>query len=41
MCLARFVEAGVFVWPLRNIIYLTPAFMTDEEDLKHLTRAVL
>ena len=36
----RFVEAGVFVRPFRNIVYLTPAFTIGEEDLKRLTGAV-
>ena len=29
----RFIEAGVFVRPIRNIVYLTPAFTIGEEDL--------
>jgi adenosylmethionine-8-amino-7-oxononanoate aminotransferase len=37
----RFIEAGVFVRPLRNIVYLTPAFTIGEEDLERLTRAVI
>jgi adenosylmethionine-8-amino-7-oxononanoate aminotransferase len=37
----RFVEAGVFVRPFRNIVYLTPAFTISEEDLHRLTGAVL
>jgi adenosylmethionine---8-amino-7-oxononanoate aminotransferase len=37
----RFIEAGVFVRPFRNIVYLTPAFTIGEEDLERLTRAVI
>jgi adenosylmethionine---8-amino-7-oxononanoate aminotransferase len=37
----RFVEAGVFVRPFRNIVYLTPAFTIGEEDLHRLTGAVV
>jgi adenosylmethionine-8-amino-7-oxononanoate aminotransferase len=36
----RFVEAGVFVRPFRDIVYLTPAFTISEEDLSRLTGAV-
>jgi adenosylmethionine-8-amino-7-oxononanoate aminotransferase len=38
---ARFIEAGVWVRPFRNIVYLTPAFTIDESDLKRLTDAVV
>ena len=38
---ARFVEAGVFVRPFGNIIYLTPAFTIRPEDLEALTGAVV
>ena len=37
----RFVEAGVFVRPFRNIVYLTPAFTIGEDDLHRLTGAVV
>ena len=37
----RFIEAGVFVRPIRNIVYLTPAFTIGEEDLHHLTGTVV
>jgi adenosylmethionine---8-amino-7-oxononanoate aminotransferase len=37
----RFVAAGVFVRPFRNIVYLTPALTIGEEDLKRLTDAVM
>jgi len=37
----RFIEAGVFVRPIRNIVYLTPAFTIGEEDLERLTGAVV
>jgi len=38
---ARFVEAGVWVRPFRNIVYLTPAMTIDADDLARLTRAVV
>jgi adenosylmethionine-8-amino-7-oxononanoate aminotransferase len=37
----RFIEAGVFVRPFRNIVYLTPAFTISEEELACLTGAVV
>ncbi|WP_026606918.1 adenosylmethionine--8-amino-7-oxononanoate transaminase [Methylocapsa acidiphila] len=37
----HFVEAGVWVRPFRNIVYLTPAFTIDEADLKRLTDAIV
>jgi adenosylmethionine-8-amino-7-oxononanoate aminotransferase len=37
----RFVEAGVWVRPFRNIVYLTPAFTISAADLKRLTDAVV
>ena len=37
----KFVEAGVWVRPFNNIVYLTPAFTIDESDLTKLTSAVL
>ena len=37
----RFVEAGVFVRPFRNIVYLTPAFTIGQDDLHRLTSAVV
>ncbi len=36
----RFVEAGVFIRPFRNIVYLTPALTIGEDDLDMLTGAV-
>ena len=38
---ARFVEAGVWVRPFGNIVYLTPAFTIDPDDLAVLTRTVV
>jgi adenosylmethionine-8-amino-7-oxononanoate aminotransferase len=38
---ARFVEEGVFVRPFGSIVYLTPAFTIEEEELARLTRAVV
>ncbi len=38
---ARFVELGVFVRPIGNVIYLTPAFTISADDLKMLTDAVV
>lgn len=36
----RLVEAGVWVRPFGNVVYLTPALTIGEEDLATLTRAV-
>ncbi len=38
---ARFVEEGVFIRPFRNIIYLTPAFTIDANDIEKLCGAVM
>ncbi|HLG88462.1 MAG TPA: adenosylmethionine--8-amino-7-oxononanoate transaminase [Alphaproteobacteria bacterium] len=38
---ARFVEAGVWLRPFGNIVYLTPAFTIDMEDLTRLTDTVV
>jgi adenosylmethionine---8-amino-7-oxononanoate aminotransferase len=37
----RFIDAGVFVRPFGSIIYLTPSFTIDPEDLAKLTAAVV
>ena len=37
----RFLELGVFIRPFGRIIYLTPAFTIEPEDLQHLTQAVV
>jgi adenosylmethionine-8-amino-7-oxononanoate aminotransferase len=37
---ASLVEAGVWVRPFRNIVYLTPAFTISDEDLHHLTSSI-
>jgi adenosylmethionine---8-amino-7-oxononanoate aminotransferase len=37
----RFVEAGVWLRPFGRIVYLTPAFTIDEDDLGRLTDAVV
>jgi len=37
---ARFAEAGVFVRPMGKVVYLTPAFVIDDDDLARLTGAV-
>jgi adenosylmethionine-8-amino-7-oxononanoate aminotransferase len=36
----RLVEAGVFVRPFGNVVYLTPALTIAEDELATLTRAV-
>ena len=36
----RFVEAGVWVRPFGDVVYLTPAMTIDAEDLAFLMRAV-
>jgi adenosylmethionine-8-amino-7-oxononanoate aminotransferase len=41
MLRSKFVEQGVFVRPFGNIIYLTPAFTIDPDDLARLTSAVV
>jgi len=38
---ARFIEQGVFVRPIGNVIYLTPAFTITYDELKTLTNAVV
>jgi adenosylmethionine---8-amino-7-oxononanoate aminotransferase len=37
----RFVEEGVFIRPIGNIVYLTPAFTISVAELKVLTDAVI
>ena len=37
----QFVEAGVWVRPFGNIVYVTPAFTIDEGDLARLTDALI
>lgn len=38
---AHFVEHGVFIRPIGNIIYLTPAFTIASDELKTLTDAIV
>ena len=38
---ARFIEAGVWVRPFADIVYLTPALTIDDADLARLTDALL
>jgi adenosylmethionine-8-amino-7-oxononanoate aminotransferase len=38
---ARFVEEGVFIRPIGNIIYLTPAFTIADDELNTLTDAIV
>ncbi|MBX6329784.1 MAG: adenosylmethionine--8-amino-7-oxononanoate transaminase [Pseudolabrys sp.] len=38
---ARFLELGVFIRPLENVIYLTPAFTITPDELGRLTEAVV
>jgi adenosylmethionine-8-amino-7-oxononanoate aminotransferase len=38
---ARFVEEGVFVRPFGRIIYLTPCFTIEPQDLSRLTTAIV
>ena len=38
---ARFVDAGVWVRPFGDIVYVTPAFTIDEDDLTRLTDALI
>ena len=37
----RFVEAGVWVRPFGDIVYVTPALTIDEGDLARLTDALI
>ncbi len=37
----QFVDRGVFIRPLGNVIYLTPAFTIGEDELSQLTDAVI
>jgi adenosylmethionine-8-amino-7-oxononanoate aminotransferase len=37
----RFIEAGVWVRPFRNIVYVAPALNIDPEDLSKLTAAIV
>ena len=41
MIRGRFIELGVFVRPIGNVIYLTPAFTISPDELDTLTRAVV
>jgi adenosylmethionine---8-amino-7-oxononanoate aminotransferase len=38
---ARFIELGVFVRPIGNVIYLTPAFTIPADELETLTSVVV
>lgn len=38
---AQFVEEGVFIRPFGNVIYLTPAFTIEPDDLSTLTGAIV
>ncbi len=35
-----FVESGVWVRPFNKLVYLMPAYIMDDADIEHLTRAV-
>jgi adenosylmethionine-8-amino-7-oxononanoate aminotransferase len=37
----RFAEAGCWIRPLRNVVYLTPALTIGEEDLEKLTSTIV
>jgi adenosylmethionine-8-amino-7-oxononanoate aminotransferase len=37
----HFIEQGVFIRPIGNIVYLTPAFTISSDELKTLTDAVV
>ncbi|MBS0333037.1 MAG: adenosylmethionine--8-amino-7-oxononanoate transaminase, partial [Proteobacteria bacterium] len=36
----RFAEAGAWIRPMGKVVYLTPPFVTSDEDLALLTRAI-
>jgi adenosylmethionine---8-amino-7-oxononanoate aminotransferase len=38
---ARFVDEGVFIRPFGSIVYLTPAFTIEADDLARLTAAIM
>jgi adenosylmethionine---8-amino-7-oxononanoate aminotransferase len=38
---AQFIDQGVFIRPIENVIYLTPAFTISSEELKTLTDAIV
>jgi adenosylmethionine---8-amino-7-oxononanoate aminotransferase len=38
---ARFIDLGVFVRPIANVIYLTPAFTISDDELSMLTGAIV
>ena len=38
---AALAEAGVWIRPFRNIVYLTPAFTVSEEELQRLTSSIV
>jgi adenosylmethionine-8-amino-7-oxononanoate aminotransferase len=37
----QFIELGVFIRPIGNVIYLTPAFTISSDELKTLTDAIV
>jgi adenosylmethionine-8-amino-7-oxononanoate aminotransferase len=37
----RFIDEGVFIRPIGNVVYLTPAYTIGREELKKLTDAVV
>jgi len=37
---ARFIDAGVFIRPFENVVYLTPAFTISDGELERLTSAI-
>ncbi len=38
---ARFVEQGCWIKPFGDVIYLTPPFVIQPNDLSKLTRAIV
>jgi adenosylmethionine---8-amino-7-oxononanoate aminotransferase len=36
----RFIEAGVWIRPFGNVVYLTPAFTINSDELRQLTKAI-
>lgn len=38
---ARFVEEGVFIRPFGSVVYLTPSFTVQSDELSALTRAIV
>ena len=36
----RLIDAGAWIRPFGNIVYLTPAFTINDQEVEHLTSAI-